>query len=393
MLIFYTLNVMKINVKPELLTWARERASLAEDTLAQRLAVTTDQLAEWESTGQLTFKQLESLAKATYTPFGYLFLSEPPAEQLPIPDFRTVNDSGVARPSPNLLDTIYAMQRRQDWMRQTLESNGAQQLGFVGSTSRNESPYAVAALIRATLNLDAGWADQLRTWADALRTLRDAVESSGVLVVVNGVVGNNTYRKLDVQELRGFVLIDQYAPLIFVNGSDAKAAQMFTLAHELAHVWTGQAGVFSLESLQPTNHANEAFCNNVAAEFLIPATDMAESWTEATTVDEPYQFLARRYKVSPLVAARRALDLNLITRPEFLAFYEAYAEDERRRKPKGGGGDFFATQGVRIGKRFGEAVVRAVKEGRLMYGEAYHLTGLRGTTFDKYAEKIGYNMQ
>jgi Zn-dependent peptidase ImmA (M78 family) len=212
------------------------------------------------------------------------------------------------------------------------------------------------------------------------------------MVVINGVVGNNTHRKLSDDEFRGFVLSDTYAPLIFVNGVDAKAAQMFTLAHELAHLWLGQAGVFNLEALQPANNAVERFCDKVAAEFLIPTHEFKAAWSEAERAEEPYQFLARQFKVSPLVAARRALDLGLIGKGKFLTFYRAYREDERRKKSKSDGGNFYATQGVRIGKRFGDAVVRAVKEGRMLYGDAYALTGLRGRSFDKYAESLGYQM-
>jgi Zn-dependent peptidase ImmA (M78 family) len=384
---------MKVTVKPALLTWARERADLALATLATRLKVNPERVEAWEETGELTFKQLEALAQKTYTPLGYLFLPEPPEETLPIPDFRTVNDDGVRRPSPNLLDTIYAMQRRQAWLRETLIEDGAEPMPFVGSANIRQQPEAVAGRIREALKLVAGWAEQASTWTAALKVLREAIEAAGVMVVVNGVVGNNTSRKLDVEEFRGFVLIDNYAPLVFINGADAKAAQMFTMAHELAHVWIGQPGVFTLDPLQPANNAVERFCNRVAAEFLIPAADMREAWPDAEAQEEPFQVLAKRYKVSPLVAARRALDMQLIDRDAFFEFYNAYQEDERRKKRPSSGGDFYATQGVRIGRRFGDAVVRAVKEGRLMYGEAYELTGLRESTFNQFAEKLGYSMQ
>ena len=384
---------MKITVQPALLKWVRERASLTPATLAERLHVKLEQVLAWEKTGELTFKQAENLAEATYTPIGYLFLSEPPEERLPIQDFRAARGSDRHSPSPNLLDTIYAMQRRQDWMHEYLVAEGAQPLGFIGSATLQDDPAQVAGRVRATLALQPGWAGRQSTWTEALRTLREAIESAGIMVVVNGVVGNNTHRKLNDEEFRGFVLSDPYAPLIFVNGVDAKAAQMFTLAHELGHLWLGQAGVFNLEALQPANNAIERFCDRVAAEFLIPTQEFRAAWPEAEQAGEPYQFLARRFKVSPLVAARRALDLELIGRDEFFAFYHAYQQDERRRKPKSEGGDFYATQGVRIGRRFGDAVVRAVREGRILYGDAYALTGLRGRSFDKYAESLGYPMQ
>jgi Zn-dependent peptidase ImmA (M78 family) len=210
------------------------------------------------------------------------------------------------------------------------------------------------------------------------------------MVVVNGIVENNTRRKLDVAEFRGFVLVDDYAPLVFVNGADGKAAQMFTLAHELAHVWLGSSAAFDLRELQPANDRTELACNRVAAEFLVPEAQLRASWPALRRDAEPFQAIARQFKVSSLVGARRALDLQLISKREFLDFYGEYQEDERRaaaKKPEGG--DFYATQNLRIGRRFAQAVVQAASEGRLLYRDAYQLTGLYGKTFASYAESLG----
>ncbi len=226
------------------------------------------------------------------------------------------------------------------------------------------------------LSLSNDWARQESSWTDALKTLREAAEGVGILVVINGVVGNNNRRKLDPSEFQGFVLADEYAPLIFINGADFKAAQMFTLAHELSHVWLGRGGVFNLEDMQPVNNDVELFCNGAAAEFLVPATELQGLWPEAQASDEPFQFLARHFKVSSIVAARRALDLQLMNRQEFFDFYRQYQDDERRQRRTSSGGNFYATQGTRIGENFASAVIRAAKEGRLLYRDAYRLTGL-----------------
>jgi Zn-dependent peptidase ImmA (M78 family) len=105
--------------------------------------------------------------------------------------------------------------------------------------------------------------------------------------------------------------------------------------------------------------------------------------------------LTRRFKVSPIVAARRAADLGLLSRREYLAFYRDYEADERRRREvkDDGGGTFWNSQNVRIGERFGAAVAQAVKEGRLLYRDAYRLTGLRGETFTKFAESLGVRLR
>lgn len=375
-----------IVVNPRIIRWARERAGLDVPVLEK----TFPKYPRWESGDAMpTLRQLENLARRTFTPLGYFFLPEPPEEKLPVPDFRTVKDKGVKRPSPNLLETIQTMQRRQDWLREYLEEEGHPPLSYVGSVTLSDNPLLVAGRIRETLGLTPGWAREYATWTEALRGLRRAVESAGIVVVINGVVGNSTRRTLDPEEFRGFVLPDRLAPLVFINGADAKAAQMFTLAHELGHLWLGQGGVFNLEALQPANSEMELWCNRVAAEFLAPEAAFRDAWAGVDRVEEPFQYLARRFKVSPLVAARRALDLRLITRNEFFAFYHRYLEDERRReKRRPAGGDFYQTQETRIGRRFGELVVRAAREGKLLYQEAYRLTGLHGATFDKYAEGL-----
>jgi len=378
----------KVAVKSDLISWARERSGLTINALVKRFP----KFRDWERGEALTLRQLEALAKTTSTPLGYFFLPEPPEEKLPIPDFRTLPGAQVRRASPNLLETVQTMQQRQGWMRDFLIEQGQERLEFVGSVTLQDDPDQVASKIRAVLSLPNDWARRESTWTEALRLLREAAEEAGILVVINGIVGNNTRRKLDVNEFRGFVLADEYAPLIFINGADARAAQMFTLAHELVHLWIGRGGIFNFEEMQPANDEVELFCNRAAAEFLVPAAELRASWAEAQEADEPFQFLARHFKVSPLVAARRALDLRLLNRQEFFEFYRKYQEDERRQKRKSSGGDFYATQGTRVGERFANAVIRAVKEGRLLYRDAYRLTGLHGKTFDRYAESLGFRM-
>ena len=378
----------RVNVNKKVLRWAVSRSGQELDDLEQKFP----RIHQWaDEESQPTLRQLELLAKATLTPLGFFFLAEPPEERLPIPHFRTIHDDTPAKPSPDLLETIQIMQRRQAWMRDFLIEQGQKQLPFVGSSRRKEEPRLVVQHILETLGLDVAWAAAERTWTDALHTMRQAIEDAGILVVVNGIIGNNTHRKLDPNEFRGFVLVDGYAPLVFVNGADGKAAQMFTLAHELAHVFYGSSAAFDLREMQPADDPMEQTCNRVAAEFLVPQRELRQIWPSVREDSEPFQTIARRFKVSALVAGRRALDTNLIDREAFLDFYRAYQSDERRavadRSP---GGDFYVNQNLRVGQRFASAVIRAVKEGKLLYSEAYRLTGLYGKTFDHYAASLGF---
>ena len=381
---------LKIRLEPGVLRWARERAGIDQAELAHKIKIKPEVVSEWERSGSISIAQADKLAQRTHTPLGFLYLAEPPKDHLPIPDFRTRSDELPPHPSSNLLETVYLMQRRQLWMRDELIEYGAQPLGFVGAYGLDSSPQQVAEAMGDTLRLTGHWASAESSWTAALGRLRDHVESAGVLVAFNGVVGNNTHRKLDRNEFQGFALVDDYAPLVFVNGADFKAAQMFTLAHELAHIFIGEAGVSSFEFFQPSDHDTERLCDRAAAEFLVPEDMVRAFWHTANRDGDPYQAIGRQFKVSSLVAARRTLDLDLIGRDAFFSFYRDYMDNKwsSSQQSESDGGNFWNTQKWRIGPRFGGAVVRAVREGRLLYREAYNLTGLQGETFENMPRKM-----
>ena len=374
-------------LQPAVLRWARDRVGLDEQAVAAKVGVRPDRVVEWERSGRISVAQADRLARHTHTPVGYPYLREPPDGDLPIPDFRAP-DARPGRPSPDLLDTVHLMARRQAWMHNELIEDGADPLSSVGCIDPGSPPKDAAAAMREHLELKPGWAARQRSWTDALRRLRERAEARDILVVFNGVVGNNTHRRLNRHEFQGFALVDRYAPLVFVNGADFKAAQMFTLTHELAHVFAGAAGVSNLDAARPPGHDTERFCNAVAAEFLVPEAELTTHWEPGGAIADSLQAVARRFKVGVLVAAWRTLHLRLIGRDEFRRFYDAYQQQATSRPDETSGGNFWNSQNVRIGRRFGAAVRRAVKEGRLSYREAYALTGLRGDAFDTFARRL-----
>ena len=383
----------KIALAPEVLRWARERTSLSPEELAGKLDVSPGTVAEWESTGKISFAQIDRLAARTYTPLGFLFLSKPPEEKLPMADFRTRSGSAPGRPSPNLLDTAYHMQERQSWMRDELIEWGADPIDGMGAYNIDADPIEVAVAMRDMLKVEEGWAEVKATLTDALRHLRDCGEAAGILVVFNGIVGNDTHRKLNPDEFQGFALFDEYAPLVFVNAADFKAAQIFTLAHELAHLLIGESGLSGFSDLKPGEHRVEKFCDEVAAEFLVPQQKLINFWAKAQSRDDPYQAIARHFKVSAIVAARRAVDIGLADSSAFAQVFSAYKNSEAQQLSRQkSGGDFWNLPKWRVGKEFASAVVRATREGRLPYREAYSLVGLGGESFDKLVEKMGIEL-
>ena len=380
----------RVEVKPDLLRWARERSRMDEIALGLRFP----RLSVWErGEQQPTFKQLEAFARATHTPIGFLFLPEPPVERLPIRDFRTARASPL-RPSADLLDTIFAMQRRQDWLREERRECESDPLEFVGAARLGDDPLAIGQEMRRAVGITDGWVAEVANWQEAVSELRRRIERLGIMAVVNGVVGNDTHRKLNLEEFLGFALTDSYAPLIFVNGADWKSRQMFTLAHELAHVWLGTEGegISGFDGIFPGDARVEKFCDQAAAEFLVPAREIRELWRALRGTPTAFEQIAKHFKVSPIVAGRRAMDLRLVNRETFFDFYDAYTKRERQRIKPPGGGDFYNNQNTRVGAAFATGVIRAAIEGRLGFKEAYDLTGLHGGAFQEYARRLGMDL-
>ena len=379
----------RVPVKPELLRWARERAGMTQEELTAKFK----KLSEWESGEALpTLKQLEAFARAVHVPFGYLFLPEPPVESLPIPDFRTFAGRAVTRASPNLLDTIYACQGRQGWYQDFARIAGEPPLDFVGSASLDSSPEIVAARMRERLDFDLTVRRECPTWTDALRLFIHHADEAGILVMASGIVKSNTSRPLDLAEFRGFALSDPLAPLVFINGKDTKAAQMFTLAHELAHLWLGASALSNLGAAPDAAfRREEVWCNAVAAEFLVPLDVLRSDLQRGEPLPDALSRLARAFKVSTLVILRRLLDVGWLTRTRFDTAWAQ--ENERLRKlvkASSGGGNFYRTTVARVGRRFARALVASTLEGQTLYRDAFWMLGIKKSeTFNKIAREAG----
>lgn len=376
----------RVAVESRLLAWARERAGRSTESLASSFP----KLSEWEAgDSRPTLKQLESFAKAVHVPVGYLFLREPPDEPVPIPDFRTMADAALGRPTPDLLDTIYLCQQRQDWYRDFARQMGDPPVPFVGALRVGDDVVRSAAAIREALGFDLDARRQSPTWTEALRQFIEQADALGVLVMVSGVVGSNNRRKLDPEEFRGFALADPLAPLVFINGADTKAAQMFTLAHELAHIWLGETALSDARASEVPAQAVERWCNRVAAELLVPLEVFRAEHHRRAELRPELDRLARRFKVSTLVILRRMHDAGTLRGD---AYWTAFDEElERLRSlPGGSGGNFYLTLGARASKRFARALVISTLEGRSSFTEAFRLLGFKKmATFRELGHSLG----
>jgi Zn-dependent peptidase ImmA (M78 family) len=381
--------MIRADVKPELLRWARERAGLSVDDLGNRFP----KLQLWER-GQArpTLKQLEGLAKATSTPVGYLFLPQPPVERMPIPDFRRIAGQPAGHPSPNLLEMVYVCQQRQAWYRDYAKAAGERPRPFVGSVRRSQSVEDVAESMRHELGFDLEARREFATWTEALRHFIAQSDAAGVLVMCSGVVLNNNRRRLDPEEFRGFAMADEVAPLVFINGADSKAAQMFTLAHELAHLWLGQSAVSDADAFAVPDQQVESWCNRVAAELLVPLRVLREELRRGEELAAEVVRLARRFKVSTLVILRRVRDAGALSNAELSEAYEAELK-RIRDLPKGSGGDFYLTQAARVSKRFARALVASTLEGQTLYRDAFLMLGIsKVETFHELGRNLEFRI-
>ena len=379
-----------IALEPSVLRWARTRAGLSEDELAHKMGLAPARVLEWETTGHIKLPWVERLAQKTYAPYGALYLDKPPIEELPVADFRTLGSNARPTPSPELLDTLGLALERQRWFRDFAIASEQDRLDWVGTLKGNEEIEAAARWICERFDLETASRAQAKTWEDAMRRHCEDLENAGVLVMRNSVVGDNNSRPLRVEEFRGFALADDYAPLLFINARDWKAAQLFTLMHELVHLVLNVSGVSNLEQTYAPPQNYERFCNAVAAEILVPLSELRERFARGA---EDVAELGRHFKVSLLVMLRRLFDAGLLSKNDFARQYAAqvarHRADAEKLKAKEGGGNPYMTKRSRLGKRFSRALIESTLEGRTAFREAFRLLGVRnGEALRRYAREL-----
>ncbi|MEP7309158.1 MAG: XRE family transcriptional regulator [Acidobacteriota bacterium] len=369
-------------VNPRVVAWALNKGGVSRAMLAETLKVSDEQLTSWETRGaHPPFPKAQLLAKTLRIPFGYLFLPSPPSLDLPLPDFRNF-DSNYS-PTPNLRELLNDVMVKQDWYRDLMRDQKASKLPFVGSFGLEDDVEEVATDIRETLGLTPKFRGLVRDWADHITKLAKAAEQARILVMRSSVVGNVTRLSVSYKEMQGFAIADNMAPLVFVNSGDFKAPQVFTLAHELAHIWIGQSGIDNPDETKPGKNAVEAFSNRVAAEVLVPEKAFQDEWRDSADGKENVRNLVREFWVSAFVILRRARDLGKIDASEYRTLSTSAAANVTKAKP--GGGDYYRNVSVRMGGRFKDAVLGEVNRGTLTYRDGARLVGVKVPALVKMA--------
>lgn len=367
------MKLERLNIKREMLIWAVERNGQSVDEYAQK----NPSFSKWIDGERMpTVKQLEDFANQVHVPFGYLFLNEEPKEPMPIPFFRTVD----RHPKFNLklYDTVIDLKRKQEWLSDYLRENEIGAAMFVGCCV-GRSVEETVDFARELLRKEPDWALHVADSAAVVRTLIGWLEEIGCIVSVQGYVGTYNRRQVSIEDCRGFALIDNYAPFIYVNNNDRKEAQYFTLIHEFAHLLIGFSSGYGSGS--DNDDQREDFCDKVAAQFLVDGSLLQHKWNG--NIDA----MARTFRVSKIMMARRAHEERLISDADYRVYmdaYWAYVHEHPAKKETGkSGGDYYATTRRRLGFSFLVHLGNAVKSNQLSYNDAYRLTGCHGVTFDK----------
>lgn len=380
-----------VDIQPEIINWALKQTK--EDRIDDALLTN---IQHWlDGTKVPTFNQIEDFSKKSCIPLGYFFLKTPPKENVKLIDYRTIDSVALIEPSRNLIDTITEMEAIQEWMAAYRQDAGYDKCTFFGLTNNSSNPDEIAGSIRKYLEIPVQWYIETDNARESFSYWREKLNQAGVIVMMNGVVKNNTRRPLNTDEFRAFAMANEWAPLIFINAVDTDGARLFSLLHEAAHIALGRDDLFNdRQNSTSTVSTIETLCNAVAAELLVPNGDFLLAWNQSDKEEnnfEKFSELARVFHVGTTVIARRALDNNLIDG----ALYRRIANQviaqynkNKQEKPKNGG-NFYNTMGSRLDKNVARALCESIALGRTSYTEAFRLTNTNKNTFPNVVYKVG----
>ena len=380
---------VNVNIEPEIIKWALSQTQ--KEKLGDKLM---SHITQWlNGTKTPTFNQIEDFSRKANIPLGYFFLQTPPVEQLDLLEYRTVDSIQLVNPSRNLIDTVHEMENIQDWMRDYRQDLGYDTLTIVGCMKNSGNVQTIMNRIRKDLELDIKWYERCKDSRDAFGVIRSQVEACGVIVMMNGIVGKNTHRTLDINEFRAFAMIDEWAPLIFINAADSNGARLFSLLHEVAHIWIGLDDLYNDRHNRVDGVSSvEVLCNAVAGELLVPKYIFLDKWDDnAADIEKAITELAGYFRCGESVIARKALDCKKITRDVYTKIVQTAINNYNQIKEKreSSGGNYYNTMFSRLDGHFVNALCESINMGRTSYTEAYRLTNTSGKTFPEVVRHFG----
>lgn len=368
-------------ITPSVLEWAIKRAGVSAESIHKKAE-------QWVSgEARPTFKQAMDLAKKLQIPFGYLWLKEPPKEQEIIPDLRTIGNGGLAQIPLELKTVVNDVKQKQEWFKEYAKTNGILKCEAIGRFKGSDDTQEIADDVTARLEIQ----DLVGSGCDKdrmLKNLIEKIEKLGILVMRNSILRGNTKKKLNLDTFRGFAIFDEFAPLIFINTNDSKAGQIFTLMHEVAHLWIGQSGISDLDIRE--NNKIELACNEIAAKILMPKTKIQKAFREFDD-DRWLECIADRFSVSTLAVLNRLRSLSLLAPRRYQELYNAELERLSRipkTRPSGAPPPEVMVR-VRNGYLFTFVVTSSVLSGDETYTNGASLLGFKNTDLiNKVAKEI-----
>lgn len=368
-------------ITPSVLEWAIKRAGVSAESIHKKAE-------QWVSgKARPTFKQAVDIAKTLQIPFGYLWLKEPPKEQEIIPDLRTIGNGGLAQIPLELKTVVNDVKQKQEWFKEYAKTNGILKCEAIGRFKGSDDTQEIADDVTARLEIQ----DLVGSGCDKdrmLKNLIEKIEKLGILVMRNSILRGNTKKKLNLDTFRGFAIFDEFAPLIFINTNDSKAGQIFTLMHEVAHLWIGQSGISDSDIRE--NNKIELACNEIAAKILMPKTKIQKAFREFDD-DRWLECIADRFSVSTLAVLNRLRSLSLLAPRRYQELYNAELERLSRipkTRPSGAPPPEVMVR-VRNGYLFTFVVTSSVLSGDETYTNGASLLGFKNTDLiNKVAKEI-----
>ena len=374
-------------ITPELLRWARQTAKFSISEFSLKLKVKEKKILDWESGEDYpTINQLEKIAKYCRRPLSVFYLPEPPEDFQTLRDFRKKDHQREY--STALTFIIRDIQRKQNWLSDILADEGESQLDFVGRCTSNSSIYDVAYDIKKELEIDID-----KNNDKALNEWITKVENKGIFVSLASNI--HSHLLIDKDEVKGFAISDKFAPFIFINTADSKNSQLFTLVHELVHIWIAASGLSAFDVIDFRNESEkfdplEIFCNEVTAEILMPKEEVFSEFKEFDRKRAYIEKKSRFFNVSSYAMIVRLLNLDLITLSEYKefkkAFYELYEDylEELKNKPKPKGKPNYYILQIRKNSRlFSHYVYSYYKSGKINGYDASNLLEIKISGFRK----------
>ena len=389
-------KTIRIPVNHTVIDWAINYGEKSYEELIQKYKINSWKNPKKKNDSP-TLKQLQNFSNDTRIPFYYFLNDEIPKEDNSFVKFRTVNNSNVI-PSRKLIDTINNMKSRQAWMKDYINEEKVNNQFKLNSFITFDISINTAAKKVANLLDYKKTYEKRNTDEDTFKIIRQKISSLGIMVMKNGVVGFNNYRKLDVNEFRAFALVDKVAPLIFINKNDSQKAQIFSLVHEFIHILIGQSEILNvspdLSNLELTKK-KERWINSVTINTLLPKEDVLK-YINKDNPKESILSISKHFHTSLMATSIYLKELGIYKNIDYIINWAREKQDTavsiKNNKEQKSVPAFYNTAISRVDARFANDVINSEKSGQTPIGSAASMLGVSVKSYDRFVQKF-FNLE